>query len=188
MAVIAAEIFKAYDIRGIVGKQLNADALVLIGRAIGTEALVRKQATLVLGCDGRHSSEALSEALIAGIRATGVNVIDIGVVPTPLVWFAAHHLETLSGVMITGSHNPPEYNGVKIMLGGETLAGDAIQALRQRIDAGEFADGQGSYRQADVREDYLSRIEKDIVLSRRLNIIVDAGNGVGGPLAAACES
>lgn len=183
MPTLSPDIFKAYDIRGIVGKQLDADRLVLIGRAIGSEARARKQTAIVVGRDGRLSSEALAIALADGIRAAGIDIIDIGRVPTPLVWFAAHHLETLSGVVITGSHNPPDYNGVKVMLGGETLAGEAIQALRKRIDAEDFSAGSGGYRLADVREDYWRRIESDIQLSRRLSIVVDAGNGIGGAIA-----
>jgi phosphomannomutase/phosphoglucomutase len=183
MTRIHSDIFKAYDIRGVVGKQLDADNLALIGRAIGSAAVSRQQARVVVGRDGRLSSAALAEALISGLRAAGVDVIDIGVVPTPLVWFAAHHFETPSGVMITGSHNPPEYNGVKVMLAGETLAGEAIQALRKRIEADEFTSGAGGYRQDDVREAYWQRIEGDIHLSRRLSLVVDAGNGMGGPIA-----
>lgn len=183
MPQIAPQIFKAYDIRGIVGKTLTTDAALLIGRAIGSEALARGQARLVLGRDGRHASPGLAEALLAGLQACGIAVIDLGVVPTPLVWFAAHHLETLSGVMVTGSHNPPEYNGVKIMLAGETLAGDAVQTLRARIEAGDFATGEGSYSQYDIREDYLHRISSDLQLQRRVSVVVDAGNGAGGGIA-----
>lgn len=183
MHALPAQIFKAYDIRGLVGKELDAPTLFLIGRAIGSEALARQQTRLVLGRDGRLSSPALAAALCEGLLASGVAVIDIGLVPTPLVWFAAHQLETLSGVMLTGSHNPPDYNGVKIMLGGETLAGTAIQALHARIAAGELAAGVGSYRQADVREAYYQRITADIKLHRRVSVVVDAGNGAGGPIA-----
>jgi len=183
MPQIAPQIFKAYDIRGIVGKELTTDAALLIGRTIGSEALARGQTRLVLGRDGRHASPGLAEALLAGLQACGIAVIDLGVVPTPLVWFAAHHLETLSGVMVTGSHNPPEYNGVKIMLAGETLAGDAIQALRARIEAGDFTTGEGSYSQYDIREDYLHRISSDLQLQRRVSVVVDAGNGAGGGIA-----
>ncbi|MBV8657901.1 MAG: phosphomannomutase/phosphoglucomutase [Burkholderiales bacterium] len=184
MATIAAEIFKAYDIRGVVGKQLNADVVLTIGRAIGAEAHARKQPRIVVGRDGRHASCELSTALIDGLRSSGIDVIDIGLVPTPLVWFGAHYFETLSGVMVTGSHNPPEYNGIKVMLGGETLAGDAIQALRKRIEAGEFVDGQGSYREDAITEAYWQRIEQDVNVGRRLSIVVDAGNGAGGSIGS----
>ncbi|WP_028447973.1 phosphomannomutase/phosphoglucomutase [Chitinimonas koreensis] len=183
MTRIAPQIFKAYDIRGIVGKTLDAGVFGLIGRAVGSEALARRQTAVVVGRDGRHSSAGLAEALIDGLRASGVEVIDIGEVTTPLVWFAAHHLETLSGVMVTGSHNPPEYNGAKIMLGGETLAGEAIQKLRARIEAAEFDEGAGGYRKEDVREAYYDRICGDLRLNRRMNVVVDAGNGVAGAVA-----
>ncbi|QDQ27976.1 phosphomannomutase/phosphoglucomutase [Chitinimonas arctica] len=183
MANLPAQIFKAYDIRGIVGKTLDADACRLIGQAIGSEALARKQARLVVGRDGRLSSPALAEALTAGLLAAGVDVIDLGEVSTPLVWFAAHHLATLSGVMITGSHNPAQYNGVKIMLAGETLAGEAITRLRDRIEANDFSEGAGRYGTEDVREAYFERICGDLKLQRRMNIIVDAGNGVAGGIA-----
>jgi phosphomannomutase/phosphoglucomutase len=183
MPVLDPTLFKAYDIRGVVGQTLTEDSMTLIGRAIAAEALARKQTTLVLGRDGRTSSEALATALCEGLRAGGVNVIDIGRVPTPLVWFATHHLETRSGVMVTGSHNPAQYNGVKVMLGGETLAGEALQGLRQRIDAADFSEGAGSYRCADVREAYYARILGDLHLQRGLSVVVDAGNGVGGAIA-----
>ncbi|WP_269530760.1 phosphomannomutase/phosphoglucomutase [Chitinimonas sp. BJYL2] len=181
--MLAPQLFKAYDIRGIVGETLTVDAARLIGRAIGSEAVARQQTRVVVGRDARLSSPALTEALIAGLRETGTAVIDTGVVTTPLVWFAAHHLQTLSGVMVTGSHNPPEYNGIKIMLAGETLAGDAIQALRARIEAAEFAQGAGTYSSADVREAYYRHIVGDLTLQRRISLVVDAGNGVGGLLA-----
>ncbi|HEY9102048.1 phosphomannomutase/phosphoglucomutase, partial [Chitinimonas sp.] len=183
MSPIHPQIFKAYDIRGVVGKTLDADTAHLIGQAIGSEAVERGQPRLVVGRDGRDSSPALAEALIAGLLSTGVAVTDIGMVTTPLVWFAAHHLETLSGVMVTGSHNPPEYNGIKIMLAGETLAGDAIQQLRQRIEAGQLVSGAGRYDEADVREAYLQRIVGDLTLHRRMSVVVDAGNSVSGTIA-----
>ncbi|WP_374352764.1 phosphomannomutase/phosphoglucomutase, partial [Chitinimonas sp.] len=180
---ISPDIFKAYDIRGLVGSQLHAASLHLLGRAIGSEAVSRQQARVVVGRDARPSSAELADSLIAGLRSCGVGVIDIGEVATPLAWFAAHHLQTGSAVMITGSHNPPQYNGVKIMLAGETLAGEAISGLRARIEAGEFSQGEGSYQQDDVSAAYLARIEGDIQLSRRVSIVVDAGNGMAGKLA-----
>ncbi|GAB3248409.1 phosphomannomutase/phosphoglucomutase [Chitinimonas naiadis] len=183
MPSISPLIFKAYDIRGIVSKTLDTDSARLIGIAIGSEAAARQQARIVLGRDGRDSSPALAQAVIEGLLSTGIEVIDIGMVTTPLVWFAAHHLETLTGVMITGSHNPPEYNGIKIMLAGETLAGDAIQQLRQRIEAGDFASGIGKYGETDVREDYYQRICGDLNLQRRMSVVVDAGNSISGSIA-----
>ena len=134
-------IFRAYDIRGIVSKNLGADVVRKLGMAIGSEAYDRGQQTLVVGCDGRLSSPELLEALIEGLRESGRDVIEIGRVPTPVLYFATHYLETGSGVIVTGSHNPPDYNGLKIMLGDETLFGDSIQALKQRILDNEFSSG-----------------------------------------------
>jgi len=185
MPRIAHQIFKAYDIRGIAYKTLDVVAAFLIGRAIGTRAKARKVSRIVVGRDGRLSSLTLAEAVISGIRRSGIDVVDIGQVTTPMVWFAAHHLGTLSGVVITGSHNPPEYNGIKIMLDGDTLAGDAILQLRTLIEADDFSDGNGAYRAEDMREAYLSRISEDIKLSRRMKVVVDAGNGVAGGFAPA---
>ena len=138
------EIFKAYDIRGIVATALTPEAVENIGLAIGSEALARGRTDVVIGRDGRGSGPALSSALAKGLRASGVNVIDVGMVATPMLYFAAHELNTQSGVMVTGSHNPPEYNGLKMVLDGETLAGETIQALRQRILDGNLTTGSGT--------------------------------------------
>jgi phosphomannomutase/phosphoglucomutase len=142
MPIPAPEIFKAYDIRGIVGKTLTRDSVFQIGRAIGSEARERRVKTVVVGRDGRLSGPELSQALMEGICASGVDVADIGMVPTPLGYFAAHHLKTGSAVMVTGSHNPPDYNGFKIMLGGDTLHSTAITALRTRLVEGPPRHGQ----------------------------------------------
>ncbi|MBI1965515.1 MAG: phosphomannomutase/phosphoglucomutase [Betaproteobacteria bacterium] len=179
------EIFKAYDIRGIVGRTLDAAVVEAIGRAIGSEARDRRQPAVVIGRDGRHSGPELSAALARGLRESGVDVTDVGQVPTPMLYFAAHHLGTLSCAMVTGSHNPPDYNGIKVMLGGETLAGDAIQGLRRRIERGDLAHGGGGYRRHDVREPYLARIAGDVKLARPMKIVVDCGNGVAGAVAPA---
>lgn len=176
-------LFRAYDIRGIVGKGLSEDVVRVIGRAIGSEAVDRAQTDVVVGYDGRLSSPDLADALMDGLRSTGVNVVDVGRVPTPVVYFATHHLETGSGVMVTGSHNPPDYNGLKIVLGGETLSGDAIAALHDRIERGAFVDGKGDLRRQDVLPEYLSRIVDDVSLHRPLRIVVDCGNGVAGEVA-----
>ena len=183
MTSIPKEIFKAYDIRGIVGRTLTPQIAEVIGHAIGSEARSRRQVAIAIGRDGRHSGPDLSAALARGIRRSGIDVVDVGQVATPMLYFATHHLDTRSGVMVTGSHNPPEYNGLKIMLGGETLAGDAIQALRIRIERNDLAHGTGSYREFDIREHYLQRITGDIRLKRPLNIVVDCGNGVAGATA-----
>ncbi len=180
---VAAEIFRAYDIRGIVGETLSASVVEVIGRAIGSEAGHRGVASLCIGYDGRHSSPELADALARGVMSAGCNVIHVGAVPTPVLYFATHHLETGSGVMVTGSHNPANYNGLKIMLDGETLSGEAIQKLYQRIQTGDFSSGQGSQSSEDVRRPYLDRIVGDIAVAAPLKVVVDAGNGIAGELA-----
>jgi phosphomannomutase/phosphoglucomutase len=183
MTTLPSEIFKAYDIRGIVGKTLTPEIVETIGRAIGSELLDRWRSEIVIGRDGRLSGPDLSAALARGLRATGVNVIDVGCVATPMLYFAAHHFDTLSGAMLTGSHNPPQYNGIKIVLAGESLSGEAIQALRTRAEAGRLASGAGSYREADISAEYLARIVGGIRLARPMKIAVDCGNGVAGATA-----
>jgi phosphomannomutase/phosphoglucomutase len=180
---IPPEIFKAYDIRGIVGRTLTGPVVEQIGQAIGSEARGRGRSVIVIGRDGRHSGPELSAALAAGLRKSGVDVIDVGQVATPLLYFAAHHLDTQSGVMVTGSHNPPDYNGLKVVLAGDTLAGAAIQGLRTRIEQGQLARGAGTLRTQSVREDYLRRIVSDIKLARPMRLVVDCGNGVAGATA-----
>jgi phosphomannomutase/phosphoglucomutase len=180
---VPPEIFKAYDIRGIVGRTLTAPTVEAIGRAVGSEALHRGRHSVVIGRDGRHSGPELAAALGRGLRASGVEVVDIGQVTTPMVYFAAHHLDTLSGVAVTGSHNPPDYNGLKIMLDGETLAAEAIQALRSRIERGDLRTGSGGYQPHDIRPAYLGRIASGVKLARPLSIVVDCGNGVAGATA-----
>jgi phosphomannomutase/phosphoglucomutase len=177
------EIFKAYDIRGIVGRTLTAPAVEAIGQAIGSEARSRCRSAVVIGRDGRHSGPELAAALAAGLRASGVDVIDVGQVATPMLYFAAHHFGTNSGVAVTGSHNPPDYNGLKIMVDGETLAGAAIQDLKSRIEQGRLTRGAGALRTQNVREDYLKRITSDIKLARPMRLVVDCGNGVAGATA-----
>jgi phosphomannomutase/phosphoglucomutase len=180
---IAAEIFKAYDIRGIVDKTLTTETARLIGRALGSEARERGLTAIVIGRDGRLSGPRLAAALSDGILASGVDVIDIGCVPTPVTYFAAHHLGTQSCVVVTGSHNPPDYNGFKMVLGGQTLFGALIQDLKQRIEEGRLTSGTGQARRADVKTAYLARIVADVKLARPMKIAVDCGNGVAGALA-----
>ena len=179
------EIFKAYDIRGIVDKTLTAEIVEGIGQAVGSEARARQQKAIVIGRDGRLSGPELAAALARGIQKSGIDVIDIGLVVTPMTYFAAYHLETHCSVMVTGSHNPPDYNGLKMVLDGETLAGEAIQQLRARLESGDLVNGSGSYRTRDIREDYIARIAGDVKLKRPMKIIVDAGNGVPGAYAPA---
>ena len=182
-ATPAPEIFKAYDIRGIVDTVLTPDAVRAIGHALGSEARARKQAAIAVGRDGRLSGPALATALADGIRAAGVDVIDIGCVPTPLTYFAAHELGCDSCVSVTGSHNPPDYNGLKMVLGGQTLFGDMIQDLRRRIAEDDLAHGAGELRTADVCAAYIDRIASDVKLARSMKIVVDCGNGVAGGIA-----
>jgi phosphomannomutase/phosphoglucomutase len=174
------EIFKAYDIRGIVGKTLTAEVVEAIGHALGSEAVARGQRTIAIGRDGRLSGPELIAALARGIRKSGIDVIDVGLVATPMVYFAAYHLQTNCAVMLTGSHNPPDYNGLKMVLAGETLSGETIQKLRARIEQNDLTHGAGSYTQQDISADYIARIVSDIRLARPMKIIVDCGNGVAG--------
>ena len=184
MTSVPKEIFKAYDIRGIVGKTLTAEIVEAIGHAIGSEAVARKQHSIAIGRDGRLSGPEFSQALARGIQKSGINVIDVGMVATPMTYFAAFQLMTDCAVMITGSHNPPDYNGLKMVLAGETLSGESIQQLRLRIEQNDLAHGNGSYSQYDIAPEYLARIVGDIKLARPLNITVDCGNGVAGDFAA----
>ena len=179
------EIFKAYDIRGVVGKTLTAAIVEAIGHAIGSEARTRNLTSVAIGRDGRLSGPELAQALAKGLQKSGVNVVDVGMVATPMLYFAAHELCNYSGVMVTGSHNPPDYNGLKMVLGGETLAAESIQALRLRLENGDLVDGSGGYRKHDITETYLQRITSDIKLARPMKIIVDCGNGVAGAYAPA---
>ncbi len=178
--MLPQEIFKAYDIRGIVGKTLTAGIVEAIGHAIGSEATARGQHTIAIGRDGRLSGSELIAALARGILKSGINVIDVGCVTTPMVYFAAFHLDTHCAVVLTGSHNPPDYNGLKIVLDGETLFGDTIQALRTRLEQNDLNHGTGSYTQQDISHAYIARIVSDIKLARPMKIAVDCGNGVAG--------
>ena len=188
---LPARIFRAYDIRGIVGDTLTPEIVRWIGRAIGAEAHHRGVQTLVVGRDGRHSSPEMVAPLVRGLRESGRDVVDIGRAPTPALYFAAEHLETGSGVMVTGSHNPPDYNGLKIVLAGESLHSDAIQDLRRRIeendlDSGQDVHGQGNLRSTEIIGDYIRRIREDFpaALGREARkIVIDCGNGVAGDVA-----
>jgi phosphomannomutase/phosphoglucomutase len=182
---VSPSIFKAYDIRGVVGTTLTAPVVHAIGQALGSLARERGRDTLVVGRDGRLSGPELAAALANGIRAAGADVVDVGMVATPMTYFAAQHLGTQCSVMVTGSHNPPDYNGLKMVVDGTTLSGDDIQALRTRIEAGAFARGEGSYRTHDIGPAYLGRILDHVRLARPLKIAIDCGNGVAGAYAPA---
>ena len=177
------EIFKAYDIRGIVGKTLTPAIVEAIGHALGSEARSRAQTEICIGYDGRLSGPELADALSTGIRKAGVNVVNLGMVATPMVYFAAHHLNNQCGVMVTGSHNPPDYNGLKMVLAGETLSNESIQRLRHRIEYKLLTYGDGIERSYDIAPNYIAKIKADINLARPLQITVDCGNGVAGAFA-----
>ena len=183
MLTLSPSIFKAYDIRGIIGQTLDETVARRIGQAFGTAVRAKGETTVVIGRDGRLSGPGLAAALAEGLQASGVDVIDIGVVATPMVYFATCTLEAKSGIMVTGSHNPPDYNGFKMVLSGEAIYGDAITALYRTIDSNGYAEGKGSYRSHDIRADYLQRIIGDIKLARPMKIVIDAGNGVAGAFA-----
>src|SRR5450830_1492938 len=183
MTTLSRSVFKAYDIRGIVGQTLNAEVAKQIGKAFGSAALSKGQSSVVIGRDGRLSGPELSAALAAGLQATGIDVIDLGVVATPMVYFGTHVLGTQSGVMVTGSHNPPDYNGFKMVLAGEAIHGETIQALYQAIVKNAFASGAGAYRTHDIRKQYIDRIVGDARLARPMKIAIDCGNGVAGAFA-----
>ncbi|MCW8885998.1 MAG: phosphomannomutase/phosphoglucomutase [Motiliproteus sp.] len=176
-------IFRAYDIRGIVGDTLDSTIVYHIGRAIGAAAAAEGQPNVIVGADGRISSPAMNEALVAGLRDSGRDVLDIGMVPTPVLYYATHILDSQTGVMITGSHNPADYNGFKIVINGKTLYGDDIQALLTRIQNQDYSEGNGNLRKVSVSSDYIERIVSDVKLQRPLKVVVDCGNGVAGNLA-----
>ncbi len=180
---IPSSIFRTYDIRGVVTKGFDAAAVNAVGRALGSEALQRGQKRIAIARDGRLSGPSLLAALRDGLLSTGIDVIEIGCVPTPVLYYAAHTRADGNGVMLTGSHNPPDYNGLKMMLAGETLAAEAIQALRQRIEVNDYVSGQGRLSHADLGDDYIARIVGDVKLQRPLKLVVDCGNGAAGELA-----
>ncbi|MEM4989490.1 phosphomannomutase/phosphoglucomutase, partial [Collimonas sp. H4R21] len=181
MLPISKSIFKAYDIRGIVGKTLDAGIARQIGQAFGAAAMAKGEKTVIIGRDGRLSGPELAAALAIGLQDAGVDVIDLGLVATPMVYFATHVLGAQSGIMVTGSHNPPDYNGFKMVLAGEAIYGDTIQQLYQAIANGDtkatVSAPTGSYRQHDIKDAYLQRIVSDTRLARPMKIVVDCGNG-----------
>ena len=178
---VSSHIFRAYDIRGVVETDLTPDTVQQVGMALGT--LYPNSLTVVIGRDGRLSSRMMARNLGQGLEASGRAVIDIGEVPTPVLYYATHLLDTGAGVMVTGSHNPPEYNGLKMVMDGKTLHGDDIQAICRRIRGGPLQTASGSMRQQAVLERYIARIAGDIHLSRPLRVAIDCGNGVAGPVA-----
>jgi phosphomannomutase/phosphoglucomutase len=181
MVPLSKTIFKAYDIRGVLGSTLDAGIAKKIGQAFGAAALAKGERKVVIGRDGRLSGPELAASLAEGLREAGVDVIDLGMVATPMVYFATNVLDAHSGIMVTGSHNPPDYNGFKMVLAGEAIYGDAIQGLYQAIERGFTpAPSQGGYSTHDIRDAYIQRIAQDVKIARPIKIAVDAGNGVAG--------
>ena len=178
---IDPHIFRAYDIRGVVETALKPEVVSLVGQALGS--LYPNSNTVVVGRDGRNSSQELVTSLSQGLKVSGCEVIDIGEVPTPVLYYATHQLNTGAGVMVTGSHNPPKYNGLKMVMDGKTLHGEDIQAIYQCISSKQLKTGVGSIRQQSLLDQYITRICDDVKLSRKLNIAIDCGNGVAGPTA-----
>ena len=181
MSSIPNHVFRAYDIRGIAGSELSEAFARQLGRAVAAEYPDARE--IAVGRDGRHSSAALATALSQGLADAGVTVHDVGQVPTPVLYFATHELGHGSGIMVTGSHNPPEYNGFKLVLGGHTLSGDDIQALRVRMLQDPPSPGGGGRIEKNVSPAYVKRIADDIQLARPMRVALDAGNGVAGPIA-----
>ncbi|MDX1490980.1 MAG: phosphomannomutase/phosphoglucomutase [Pseudohongiellaceae bacterium] len=176
-------IFRAYDIRGVADTQLNESNIELIGKALAANALESGEQTLLLGADARVSSSKLKRALLKGILSTGCNVIDLGTVPTPLLYFAAYTSAYGSGLMLTASHNPAQYNGIKVLHKRSCLSPEQIQGIRVRALKGDFPEGQGSVSERDFSDEYIQRVKKDVRLAKRLRIVVDCANAVPSTLA-----
>jgi len=184
MAQVVESIFRAYDIRGVVDEALTEETVELIGRALGSEVIQSGQSKIVIGRDGRLSGPRFIECLARGLQAAGVDVIYLGEVTTPMVYFAAATLDGVNScAAITGSHNPPNYNGIKMVVNGTTLSGDWIQTLLKRIQNDDFETGSGCFSELDISQAYHDAIVKEIQLKRPLKVVVDAGNGVAGEYA-----
>ncbi len=180
------EIFKAYDIRGVIDTELSPKVVTNLGKVLGTICIEKKNKGLVIGYDGRLSSPSLAKCLIEGVMSAGCNVYNIGEVTTPMVYFANYRLETYSGVMITGSHNPPEYNGFKMVISQETLYGEKIKEIYDRLVNEDYKNNlTANCYNLNITEDYMQVIVGDIKLQRKISIIIDAGNGVAGKIAPA---
>src|SRR5512136_488774 len=180
---INPQIFREYDIRGVVNKDLTPDIVGKIGQGFGTLMTRSGRRDLVVGRDGRLSSKAFAEALIEGLISTGCNIVDIGLCPTPVYYFSIFHLDKEGGAMVTGSHNPPEFNGFKVSVGKSTIFGEEIQKLGRLVEQGEFASGKGNLSKVEIIRPYQEYIRKNIKLDRKLKVVIDAGNGTAGIVA-----
>jgi phosphomannomutase/phosphoglucomutase len=183
MGQINPLIFREYDVRGLVGRDLHRDAVVLLGKGYGTYAAERGVRTAALGRDVRLSSPEFRDALVEGLLSTGLSVLDVGVCPTPLLYFAIHHFRADGGVMITGSHNPPEFNGFKLCIGLGSIYGDMIQELRGIIERGTFREGRGELSRLEIIPAYRKYVSENLSIPRRLKVVVDGGNGTAGAVA-----
>jgi phosphomannomutase/phosphoglucomutase len=179
---LSSNIFREYDIRGIADSELPDGGVELLGQTIGTYLQRRGGKRLTLGRDTRLSSPRLHGALLRGLMASGCDVVDVGVVPTPVLYYSVFHLPSDGGVMITGSHNPPEFNGFKVLAGTSTIYGEALQQICRLVEAGDLAVGLGSVREADVVTPYVAEVASQFHFARRVRVVVDAGNGTGGPV------
>ena len=180
---INPQIFREYDIRGVVDKDLTPDVIRRLGQGFGTHMAKLDLKKLVVGRDGRLSSKAFSEALIQGLMSTGCDVVDIGICPTPVYYFSLFHLNKEGGMMVTGSHNPPEFNGFKVSVGKTTIFGEEIQNLRRLIEKGEFTSGKGNLSEIEIIRPYQKYIKENIRLNKKIRVVIDAGNGTAGVVA-----
>ncbi|HMB70141.1 MAG TPA: phosphomannomutase/phosphoglucomutase, partial [bacterium] len=183
MAQISSEIFREYDIRGVVDPQLDSATCELIGRGLGTKLVRAGSTSVAVGRDVRLSSDRIRDDLVRGLISTGLRVVDVGVVPTPALYYAMYTQDVGGGIMITGSHNPAEYNGFKSSVGTASIYGEQIQEVRALIEADDFETGTGSVEERRVLPEYLGRLTEDVAPERGLTVVVDAGNGVAGPHA-----
>jgi len=174
------QVFREYDVRGVVGDDLNHDFAYDLGRAIGTYGKSQNVKSMTVGRDCRLSSEEYQRAVIEGLLATGIDVIDIGLCATPILYYSIRHLNTGGGIMVTGSHNPPEFNGFKVCIGNDTIYGENIQELRRIMEGNRYALGKGTFDQKDIATDYQDYIFNNVTIKKELKVVVDAGNGVGG--------
>ncbi len=180
---INPQIYREYDIRGIVDKDLTPEIVRRLGQGFGTHMVQLGQRSLVVGRDGRLSSPSYGRALIEGLISTGCDIVDIGVCPTPVYYFSLFHLDQDGGMMVTGSHNPPEFNGFKVSIGKSTIFGEEIQKLGRLVERGEFISGQGKLSKQEIIRPYQDYIKKNVSIDKRLKVVIDAGNGTAGIVA-----
>ena len=180
---INPQIFREYDIRGVVDKDLTTDVVRRLGQGFGTHMVKLGLKKLAVGRDGRLSSKAFSEELIQGLMSTGCDVVDIGICPTPVYYFSLFHLNKDGGMMVTGSHNPPEFNGFKVSVGKATIFGEEIQNLRRLIEKGEFVVGRGNLSEIEIIRSYQNYVQENVRLNKKIRVVIDAGNGTAGVVA-----